>query len=65
MVSICILLIVSGFRTYDYFLKEKHVHCFLKFLNGVERKQWLSSLISSTCIHVLFTPHTSSAVGKC
>lgn len=37
---------------------------FLKFLNGVERKQWLSSLITSTCIHLLSTCNTLLAVDN-
>lgn len=32
---------------------------------GVEMKQCLPSLITSTCIHLLFTPSTLLAVGKC
>ena len=32
MVSICVLLIVSGFRTYDYFLKEIACTLFLEIL---------------------------------
>lgn len=64
MIRICILLIVSGFRQ-TYKLTFKKSMYTVDILVWSREKQWLSSLITSLYIHLLFIPNTLLAVGKC
>lgn len=64
MIRICILLIVSGFRQTHKLTFKKSMYT-VDILVWRREKQWLSSLIISPYIHLLFTPNTLLAVGKC